>query len=269
MNLRPQHRSRRPFALRFVLLRGGLLFVALLGAAYLWSAPLRGVLHTVAAPIWRIENWGVSGARSLGEHFRSKATLIAENERLHAELDTLSVRLLDRNELYEENLALKELLGRDASVNVVLGIVLARPPRSAYDTLLLDVGDEEGVRKGNYIAAGDTLIVGVIEHTAPHTSVARLFSSPGERIEVLLGESQAAIEAVGKGAGNFEAKVPVGLPVATGTPVFIPAIMPHVFAVVEDIEAGENDSFQRILFRSPINPFELRQVSVLRDETGP
>lgn len=208
-----------------------------------------------------------AAAGSFLENLRSRGQLAAENQRLKQELSELSVRLLDRNELYEENLRLKEMQGRDASVNAILSAVLARPPKSPYDTLVLDAGEREGVSAGDFVAASETLIIGIIERVTPRTSIARLFSAPGTKTEVLLGQRGPALEALGRGAGNFEARVPIGIDINLGMSVFIPTVTPHIFAVVEHVAFDPSDSSRTVFFKSPVNPFELRFVSILRRDT--
>lgn len=262
-NLRPQPNARRGL-LSSTLSRGILLAAFLIVILFFASESARAVLHAAAAPLWRGGQWVGASAEGFFENFRSKGQLAAENQHLTQELSELSVRLLDRNELYEENLRLKEMQGRDASVNAVLSAVLARPPKSPYDTLVLDAGEREGVSAGDFVAASETLIIGVIERVTPRTSIVRLFSAPGEKTEVLLGQRGPAVEALGRGAGNFEARVPVGISINLGMSVFIPTVTPHVFAVVEHVEFNPSDSSRTVFFRSPVNPFELRFVSILR-----
>lgn len=265
-NLRPQSKLRRK-PLEGTLVRGLLLTALVLMGLMFFSEYARGIFHTAALPLWRVGSY-VSASVSEGvEFFRSKEELIAENERLRAELQDFSIKLLDRNELYEENIQLKENFGRDASINATLAVVLARPPRAPYDTLVLDSGRAEGVAVGDLVAASETFIIGVIEQVTAETSIARLFSAPGVATEVLLGNRGPSVQAIGKGGGNFEARIPIGTEVVIGQRVFLPVITPHVFAIVEHVAFDPRDSSRTVLFRSPVNPFELRYVTILRHVT--
>ncbi len=262
-SLRPRVKTRRKL-FGNTAFRGLLLLIVIGIMLFGLSSSLRSTLHTVALPLWKGGAYVGSTIAGVFDLFRSKNALVLENERLKAEFAELSIRLLDRNELYEENLALKERLGRDASVNAVLAAVVARPPRAPYDTLLLDAGSRDGVSVGDFVAASETLIIGAIEHVTLTTSIARLYSAPGVVTEVTLGHSGPVLQAVGQGAGNFEARVPVGIEVLAGESVLLPTIVPHVFAVVEYVRFNPTDSSRSVFFRSPVNPFELRFVTVLR-----
>lgn len=70
-------------------------------------------------------------------------------------------------------------------------------------------------------------------------------------------------EAIGIGGGNFRLEVPREMDVKEGESITIPSISPNIFGIVEKIEYKEADSFQTILFKSPVNTGELKWVEVV------
>ncbi|HEY9583554.1 MAG TPA: hypothetical protein VJI66_01155, partial [Candidatus Paceibacterota bacterium] len=61
-------------------------------------------------------------------------------------------------DLKKENMELKEMLGRNATSTVIVAYILKKPPFSAYDSFILDVGGEDGIVVGDKIyAVGDVL----------------------------------------------------------------------------------------------------------------
>src|SRR3989344_5593533 len=112
-----------------------------LGAAALWRAPLSEVLWRTLTPV-------------MHARFGGAAT--------PADLSRLAAVQAQLDALYQENLDLKARLNRDARVGRILGAVLLRPPATPYDTLVIDIGSDEGVALGGTVSAGGTIMIGTI-----------------------------------------------------------------------------------------------------------
>ena len=133
-------------------------------------------LERVSIPLWRAEGESMFSAGIIGA-FQSKLKLTAENEKLKKELRDLGLKLLDRNLLYEENLLLKEKVGRGNIDESIFARVLTRPGQSLYDTLIIDVGSEVGLRGGERVMYEDTILIGSIAEVGEKTSKVKLFSN--------------------------------------------------------------------------------------------
>ncbi len=199
--------------------------------------------------------------------FTSKATLQAENDRLRAALATSSAALLDRQLLLEENRQLLARLGRKATTTTsIFAQVLLRPPAMPYDTLMIDIGKRDGVRTGNFVSPGGTVVVGTVEEVYDSTSRVVLFSAPGTTHQGLLsGTIPVAVR--GQGGGSLLAEVPVGENVAAGDVVTFPGTTQHFSAQVVATEAKEGGSFITAYLSLPVNIFSLRYVEVLPNTT--
>ncbi len=194
---------------------------------------------------------------------QSKRALVAENRRLTQELQQLSVKLLDRNLLKEENLALKESLGRSTYETLVYAPVLVKPNKSPYDVLILDGGYEDSISVGDYVLSSESVIIGEIVEVGAHLSRARLFSTSRTVTPVVIAPQSIPAEAVGRGNGNFEIKISRDIPVAIGDEIIAPGLSPRLFGVVEDIFVSPTDSLQTLIFRSPVTIAELGFVFVV------
>ena len=84
-----------------------------------------------------------------------------------------------------------------------------------------------------------------------------------ETIDVLVGTSTVEKTATGMGGGNFSLQMPVGSNVNIGDPIIIPSISANIFSMVEKIDSEPTDSFETILFKSPVNISELQYVEVV------
>lgn len=219
-------------------------------------------LFAIARPLWNAETY-------LGEKFADLWSLItlkerlgAENLRLREEVAEAHTLLQSLNTYKRENAELKIMLGRSDASKKILAVILAKPNRSLYDTLMLDAGERNGVRTGDTVMAGDFLI-GSIRETYPNYSKATLLSSPGEAFSVRIGNGIQA-EALGRGGGNFIAKLPKGVSVNVGDVVTLPSLTPRYFGVVERVEQTETSSFQFILFTLPVNLNLLNWVEIVK-----
>lgn len=229
------------------------------------SHTVREGLFFVATPMLETERYFKEGMSNVGAIFKEKQQLLLENRDLKEQITTYEARLLPLNFLVEENRLLKEKLGRSqTSKDSMLAVVLSKPNRTVYDTLIVDVGMEEGVREGDTVAAYDDLIIGIVGEVMRHSSIVKLFSSPGEEIDVTLGDESTTAVARGVGGGNFEVELPRGVDISPGDVVSFPSISKEVAGVVEKIKVRPADAYQTILFKSPVNLFMLRFVEVFK-----
>lgn len=204
------------------------------------------------------EKWGEFIA-----DLKDKESLYAENAELKESLERLSLQLENQKLITEENARLKEIFGRVEGKETVLARVLAKPNRSLYDTLVIDIGLENKVKEGDLVVVSQS-VIGKIARISENSSKVKLFSSPGEEINVYIGEKNIPTVAYGLGAGNFEIKLPKDAEVKEGDIVSSPESGAEVLGLVGAIEKKESDSFQKIFVKSPINISELRWVEVIR-----
>ncbi len=199
---------------------------------------------------------------NIGETLRFKGSLVKENESLQNEITAMQARLSERDMLARENEQLKAAYGRSGGVNFVLAAVLAKPPKSPYDTLLIDGGEQIGFTPGQTVYANGATPIGTIESVLADSAVVRLFSSAGEKTEVRLDPSSVDITLIGRGGGSYMANVPHELSVAEGSVALSKGITPSIIGKFEKVTSDSRDSFQTLVFSSPINMSELSFVQV-------
>ena len=211
-----------------------------LGAAALWRAPLSEVLWRTLTPV-------------MHARFGGAAT--------PADLSRLAVVQAERDALYQENLDLKARLNRDARAGRILGAVLLRPPATPYDTLVIDIGSDQGVALGDTVSAGGTIVVGTISEVYARAARVTLYSAPGQKYDALLrGVIPLAIE--GQGGGSLQARLPAGTAVSVGDAALLPGIAGGISARVSRIERGDGESFVTLYFSLPADMLGLRFVEV-------
>lgn len=239
---------------------GALVLVTLL---FLFRPTLQGGVFAVFTPVWKVADSVGGGVFSIPSYFLSKASLSAQNRKLQQDLSASQASVLDRNQLYEENLALKERLGREAQPNAALAAVLLRPPEVPYDTLLIDIGEDADIDVGDKVAGHGTLLIGKVTEVNAHSARVTLFSSPNEKYNGFL-RGDIPVEVVGQGGGSLMMQVPYEAKVKVGDLVTLPSIESNTASVVEHIKPGQGDSAVTAYLRLPVNQLELRFVDVWR-----
>lgn len=239
------------FSLRFFTC--ALACALLLGAGVFWHRALESALWSLIAPLERMR-------ASLGT---------SENALLRAELASTTARVADRDLLYKENVELKSRLGRSVQGTVILAGILLRPPATPYDTYMVDAGEAEGVRAGDYVSAGGTTRIGTISEVYAHTSRAVLFSAPGQTYDALLHLASTThivpVSMQGQGSGSFMGQVPAGTPVKAGDSIIFPGVASALAGSVSSVAFDPKQSFITLYARLPVDLLSLRFVEIEKD----
>ena len=230
-----------------------LLFFVLL---FTYSDTLRhssaSLLQSVGVPIWQSENYIYNSQSGFFAYFRSKKNLVLQNQNLQIRNQALEADNLKTAILQSENESLKNSLDRSNIAPRVLASVLVWPSKSLYDSLVIDAGTDHAITAGDFVTVGD-ISIGKVSEVYPHTAKVILFSSGGEKLDVLLNPSHLPLTAYGRGGGNFEAQVPRSVAVLIGDTLTLPGTSIAIFGSVEDIVEKPTDTFKTILFKIPVN----------------
>src|SRR3989344_4872836 len=208
----------------------------------LWNG-LAYFSHTVFRPILIFGNNVGGKLNSARSYFASKNSLYLENQNLQSK--------------------------KTEKTKVVLGSILSKPNQSPYDTLVLDIGADLGIKSGERVLALGNVLIGRIANIYHNSSKVILFSSNGEKTQVVVveknlpaGRQGVFLELVGRGGGNFEMIMPRDLKLEKGDQVVLPGIIPYVVGIVETIISDPRDPFVKALLTSPVNIQELKFVEV-------
>ena len=238
--------------------------IALLIVLLAWIRPsfLGGFTHQIGRPIWASARGVRALTRTITIGFSAKEKLAAENLRLKRELQGVETIIIRSESLERENEALRALTGKKPANTFLFARTLTKVGFSPYDTFVLNVGERDGLMKKGGLYTLEGLLVGYVDQVYDHTSVARLYSSPGEEFRVLVGTEELPGTAIGRGGGNFELKLPRDLKVKKGDHIMAEDDKHGVAGVVEDIELDVTNSLQTILFRQPVNIYTITEVLV-------
>lgn len=236
--------------------------VLIIALFILATGPAKKMIFSVAIPIWQAEDSIFNS--NFFQYFKSKGSLMDEKLALEQKL-FLAGNLMALNQTLEtENENLKDLLGRkDTEQKTILATVLVKPPQTPYDSLIIDIGLNNNLKIGDKVMANANIYIGEVSEVMPSSAKISLYSTPGRRLSVVISASSVTAEAVGMGGGNFNIQLPREVEVKEGDIITIPSITANVFGIVEKVNFKDTDSFQTVLFKSPVNISELNFVEVV------
>ncbi len=254
--------AKRKSMLRMIAILVVFLFITLSGVLAFSS----GTFTFIGRPIWKAENIISEGVANAQYLVRTKASVYKDNDNLKKENADLKVSMADYQIIKTENEQLKELLGRITPAHTfTLANILAKPNQSPYDTIIIDVGSDVGVLENSKVYANGEMPIGQINKLNEHNSLVMLYSNPGQITEGVLNGSNAQVELIGRGGGNFEMTIPRDLSSENGEFVVFPNITSEIIAVIDAVISTPTDPVKKVLLHSPVNIQSLKWVQVKRD----
>ncbi len=212
----------------------------------------RGIFETIVAP--RVTSGEYSAL--------SKDALIARLSVADADLNRIAYQSLLYSLLVRENENLRKSVGARAVSSGSTGRVIARPPQTNYDTLIIDIGQDSGVHQ-NDMAVYEGVALGRVITADTTTAVVSLFSSAGVSADVILGEPSAVAVAKGLGGGAFELSVPQGVEVVVGDVVRFPGTESLILGTVQSVAFEARDVSQKVRVALPFSFAELDFIRII------
>src|SRR3989344_855856 len=194
MNYLLKSKPKYPHRLKiiFVFVLFGLLSLV----AFLLPSFTRSFFYTVSRPLWLMSDTLTGSMSHVKDFFVFRNTLIKKNTALEDELELLRLKETDYDILVSEFSDLKAQLGRSDDSSRILSRVLSRPPRSPYDTLVIDAGTNDGVEVGRKVYLSGSVIIGMISSVTKDTSLVQLFSGGNQRQEAVSSRTGESFELV-------------------------------------------------------------------------
>lgn len=252
-------RSRKPALYASLALIAALVLLRVLAPGFSTR-----VMHAVSVPLWRSGNAVADTAELADVLTKSKTALARENANLRRELESSRRELSALQSLASENDELRRLLDLSGEEGFVTAVVLAKPPLSPYDSLVIEFGPNSPVAVGARVYAEGDAALGEIAEVNGTTAIARLYSTAGTEVDGTMDRTNVEHKAQGTGGGSFELKVPKEVDIQVGDKLVMPGLRPKVLGIVRQIDSRPSDSFQHALIKSPVNIFQLEWVMIER-----
>ncbi len=216
----------------------------------------------VFTPVFRVADAATQESHAFLSSFGNTATLTAENERLREE----NIALTNKNQ------ALSQKVNDTATLPPgILAGVVARPPESPYDTLVLASGTNEGVAVGTEAFGAGDVPLGVVSSVLASFSRVTLFSAPNFVTSGWVGDTNTVRAIVpltisGAGAGAMNAVAPRSAGIAVGDIVFVPGPGMLPVGKVMRIDSDPTAPGVTLRIQSILNLFSVAWVTLR--ETG-
>jgi len=227
---------------------------------------LTSTTHGIGWHLWQARIFILDKTHVFFNFFSSKSTLIAENDSLRSEIETLRGKLMNFEVLNVEHAKLLENYGRTLTEKNILAAVLVRPPQTPYDTLILDVGSRLGISAGDIVYSAGGIALGTINDVTAGTAKVVLFSNTNVETSAIIERNDLAVTLHGVGGGGFELQAPQETDILKGDTLIMPTLKSTIVGVVVDVESSVKSAFKRILIKSPESISHLRFVFVERGE---
>ena len=139
------------------------------------TAPLQEAAGLIVVPFEKSIANISSYLESVRENFREKEELVAENQELRAQIDSLTT---ENNKLIQDQGELKrlqELYELDQEYSdypKVAAKIISKDPGNWYDTFMIDKGSNDGIKIDNNVIAGKGL-VGIVTEVGPSWATVR------------------------------------------------------------------------------------------------
>ncbi len=181
------------------------------------------IFWQIFSPVFRAADVLAAKTFVITSSFGDTAVLALHNEQLKHE----NAALANENKaLLAKELALSALLGSSGvegkSISKILAGVIARPPESPYDTLVLAAGTKVGVTLGQEAFGADGVPIGVVSSVLADFSRVTLFSAPNTVVHGWVGRENIPLTIRGVGGGAMSASLARSAKVMVGDTVFAP-----------------------------------------------
>lgn len=259
-----QFRNKNQIRRRNKLIKISSIIVIFLAVAYFTGyTHLVKFVNYLGQPFWKTEKYLEINIENNSFILKSKKFLWQENEQLRIENSDLKNSMLDYFILKDENDELKKILSRfPEERKLILSNILTKPNNSPYDTIIIDVGQNQGIINGNKVYANGDVPIGQIDEVYGKTARVIMYSSPGKKTEGILGNSKISVELTGRGGGNFEMLVPKDVDFEIGTLILLPGSSIEIIAYISEILSIPTDPIKKVLLASPVNVQNLKWVEV-------
>ena len=189
------------------------LLLRLLAPDFFWQA---------ITPAFRVADAITAKSHSFFVGLSDAAVLAVRNEQLMKE----NTALINENQALHKKEVQLDKLG-SISGNVLIAVV-ARPPESPYDTLVLAAGERAGVALGQEAFGEGGIPLGIVTMVTAGFSRVTLFSAPTMRTHGWVGRRNIPLLILGSGAGTMSAALSRSADVALGDTVFAsgPGMLP-------------------------------------------
>lgn len=221
------------------------------------------MIQAIGKPILEARGGFLGSIGNSWRFLQTKGSLVKENEDLKNNVALYDAVATERDYYKYENDEMSKLVNRIKSDKEKTFVkIISKPGFSPYDTVIVDGGIDQGIKAGDQVFVSDDILIGEIADAYAHTSTVVLYSTAEKETSVLIGTTSIQAIAFGKGGGNFEIKLPRNTGVKIGDIIVMASTTKKIFGTIQYINTSTTDSFERALFKSPVDVTTINFVAV-------
>ena len=248
--------------------RVAIVIMVAVGLFYVAPSVLRVAGELALQPVLVVNNWIRSSEQAIPVYFRSRAALLDAQAKLEQQIIVLNTQPDYVAYLEAENRLLRNSFTASTSPHILAGVV-AQPPRTPHDTLVLDVGSRAGIQLDATVYLHESIVIGTIISTTPTQSVVRLLSTPAVATTVYIFGPDIYTTATGYGGGVVRIGVPQGIQLREGDVVAAPALGGGTLGRLFAVESVPTQPEQYGYVRLPQSLNAIHTVTVSREAVVP
>ncbi|MBX9906591.1 hypothetical protein K2X96_01680 [Patescibacteria group bacterium] len=255
-----RQRSSQVYTIRYY----GAAFVCAIILLYFFSAPLGVVGSYLMRPFYSIRVWIGDSMSPVSSFFTTRAELAREIEDLKEDMNTAIYDAQRLKVLEEEILSLRK--ESEHGTSRILADVVRHPNDTPYDTIVLNRGQDGGIKESAFVYVHNVPI-GTVARVFSHSSIVVLFSTPDIETPVFIHGARVFARAEGQGGGVLRVSVPQGVPLTVGDVVTVPVGNTDIYGEIAYIESVPSNPEQYGFIVQKEALSSLRTVSVEKDVT--
>ena len=163
------------------------------------------VVATVVEPIQKYVYTAGQRVSSMFDYVKSLGSMKSENERLKKQVNDLNKNMVELDKYKRENEELKSMLNfksnsANSSLNLIGAKVIGKVGENWFNTIIIDKGSKDGIKKGQYVITGIGY-VGKVDEVSHSTS--KITTILDERANIPVEISSTAEKGIISGTGTI------------------------------------------------------------------
>jgi cell shape-determining protein MreC len=186
----------------------------------------------------------------------SHKKLVAQQQALELEIETLENTLADKEALLREKMNEEDVLASSSVTLTYRPIVmypLMEDVTKIYGTVLLSKGYKDGIVVGTIVYLRGNQAVCSIKEVYSSSSLCQLFTSYGETIEGVTSSSSITLSLVGRG-GHYLANIARDTPVSKDEVVYLRSNPKMILGKVTQVANNNQDTSWHVFVEGAYNP---------------
>jgi len=156
--------------------------------------PIEDLAQYIVGPVQRSVDSLVGGTADLFSTFRDARELRAENQQLQEENNQLVTENIRLKEFEAENVTLRDLLKftrNNPNYTTLAADVIGRDPSPYLSTIIINVGENRGLKPGMPVITGGSALVGRVLQVNPRTAKVQLLEDVSSAVNAMIQSSRA------------------------------------------------------------------------------